>query len=248
MEDSRGVVGYPDAVLESYAAHDLRQIMRGTSPMPVLRGALSQFIHHRPLRQRTVANVDAIGCVVCMCPQYPAGKSSKAKGTSQSWARAAAALGDLAAYGATNKANAIVDRWRSGAIQVAWRRCWACGCKAFGSWSNTMGLLLPPAPLPAGLAGHVAQRCPKPQCAIANGQGGPVPSPRLWQVAQKVLPGRLALAGAIPEAHECSVAIGSRATNNEEARPHLFPARCKCPCDGGLAPASVPRANPGSTG
>ena len=30
MQGSRGVLFYPDAILEAHAVHDLRQVMRGT--------------------------------------------------------------------------------------------------------------------------------------------------------------------------------------------------------------------------
>src|SRR5262245_9149643 len=46
-QGSRGVLLHSETILEDQALHGLRQVMRGSQPMPSLRSTLPQFEHHR---------------------------------------------------------------------------------------------------------------------------------------------------------------------------------------------------------
>src|SRR5262249_2659638 len=87
-----------------------------------------------------------------------------------------------------------------------------------------VGRLMHPTPLPARLAIHLAQRLPKTPRPIPNGQGGPVLQPVTLEVEQKFFPGLLALAGAIPAAHEFFLAAGVSTNNDEETMARFFKA------------------------
>jgi hypothetical protein len=132
-------------------------------------------------RARPVAPVEALGVVVRLGPHGSAGHASQAPHPSRSWARHAAACGSGAAEGARHTAQALAARWRSGAIQSAWRRGCACGWRSCGSLARPLAVFWTP---------HRGQRvwpdpwrsaCPTPRAPSPMAQAGPCSSPRLWR-------------------------------------------------------------------
>src|SRR5215216_3360899 len=81
-----------------------------------------------------------------------------------------------------------------------------------------------PTPLPARLPIDLAERLPKPQRPIANGQSWPLREPTALEVEEQVLPGLLALSVAIPKAYEFFLATGVSTNNHQQTMPRFLQA------------------------
>src|SRR5262249_9565645 len=97
--------------------------------------------------------------------------------------------------------------------------------EVFRQFVQYIGGLMHPTSLPMGLAVHVAERLPKPQRAIANGQGWPVLQAVLFEVEQEFFPGLLALPVAIPEADAVFLATGVSPNNHQQTMPRFLQPR-----------------------
>src|SRR4029450_6761768 len=77
-------------------------------------------------------------------------------------------------------------------------------------------------PLPARLPIDLAECFPKPHRPIANGQSWPLRQPSALEVEEQVLPGRLALQVAIPEAQQFFLATGVSTNNDQNTMPRFL--------------------------
>ena len=96
--------------------------------------------------------------------------------------------------------------------------------KRFWQFVSDVGGLMHPTPLPARLSIHLAQRFPKTERPIPNGQGWPLREPATFEIAEQFFPRLLALAVAIPKAYEFFLAAGVSA--NDDAPSETVTLQC----------------------